>query len=332
MQKLPKFFKMLGLFFAFLVMLIAAPSTGSSAYPEKPIRMIVPWPAGGVTDVIARIVAEKLGAALGQPVIVDNRAGASTIIGTEIVAKSSPDGYTVLWGTTNFATNPTMFSKQVKYDTVKDFTPIVLTVHLPHLMLVYPGMPVASLKDLIMLAKSKPGQISYGSPGNGSMQHVEMEMIKKIAGIDMVHVPYKGEAAAIIDLIAGRISPCFISLPPVMGHVKSGKLRPIVVSTAKRVSALPDIPTIAESGIPGFAGFDIAGFNFLTAPAGTPSEIVSRLNKESNIILKMPAVRSRFVELGAEPAGGTPEELGRHIQTQILTLGKIIVESGAKVD
>jgi tripartite-type tricarboxylate transporter receptor subunit TctC len=332
MKNLPKFVKLLGSFVTLFAMLVMAPSVGAAAYPEKPIRMIVPWPAGGVTDVIARIVAERLGAALGQPVIVDNRGGASTIIGTEIVAKSSPDGYTLLWGTTNFATNPTMFTKQVTYDTVKDFTPIVLTVHLPHLMLVYPGMPVASLKDLIALAKSKPGQISYGSPGNGSLQHLEMEMIKSITGIDMVHVPYKGEAPAIIDLLAGRVSPCFISLPPVMGHIKSGKLRPIVVSTAKRVSALPDIPTIAESGIPGFASFDTAGFNFLAAPAGTPPEIVSRLNKEINTILKVAAVRSRFVELGAEPGGGTPEELGRYIQTQILNLGKIIKESGAKAD
>ena len=332
MKKSTKFVRMLGSFFALFTILVVIPTIGTAAYPEKPIRMIVPWPAGGVTDVIARIVAEKLGAALGQPIIVDNRGGASTIIGTEIVAKSFPDGYTILWGTTNFATNPTMFTKQVTYDTVKDFTPIVLTVHLPHLMLVYPGMPVASLKDLIALAKSKPGQISYGSPGNGSLQHLEMEMIKSITGIDMVHVPYKGEAPAIIDLLAGRVSPCFISLPPVMGHIKSGKLRPIVVSTAKRVSALPDIPTIAESGIPGFANFDTAGFNFVTAPAGTPPEIVSRLNKEINTILKVPAVRSRFVELGAEPAGGTPEELGRYIQTQILNLGKIIKESGAKAD
>ena len=332
MKKSTKFVRMLGSFFALFTILVVIPTIGTAAYPEKPIRMIVPWPAGGVTDVIARIVAEKLGAALGQPIIVDNRGGASTIIGTEIVAKSSPDGYTILWGTTNFATNPTMFTKQVTYDTVKDFTPIVLTVHLPHLMLVYPGMPVASLKDLIALAKSKPGQISYGSPGNGSLQHLEMEMIKSITGIDMVHVPYKGEAPAIIDLLAGRVSPCFISLPPVMGHIKSGKLRPIVVSTAKRVSALPDIPTIAESGIPGFANFDTAGFNFVTAPAGTPPEIVSRLNKEINTILKVPAVRSRFVELGAEPAGGTPEELGRYIQTQVLNLGKIIKESGAKAD
>jgi tripartite-type tricarboxylate transporter receptor subunit TctC len=221
-----------------------------------------------------------------------------------------------------------MFRK-VPYDTVKDFTPIVLVAHLPYVMVVYPGMPVTSVKDLIALAKSKPGQISYASSGNGTMQHLSMELLKGAAGVDMVHVPYKGSTPAITDVLTGQVSPYFDSVPALIGHIKAGKMRPIAVSTAKRLSVLPDIPTIAESGI---AGFDTAGFNCLVAPAGTPREIVLRLNEEVNRILKLPDVRERIVGLGAEPAGGTSEELGAFIQTQIPKFAKIIKDSGATVD
>ena len=307
----------------------AGHSQAQQAYPTKPIRMICPFPPGGTTDVVARLVAQKLTEAWGQQVVVDNRPGAGGIIGTEIVAKAAPDGYTVLLGSiTTHAVNPALY-KKLNFDPVKDFAPVSLVVSSPQLLAVHPSVAAKSVKELIALAKAKPGQLNYASAGTGTSPHLTFELFKSMAGIDVVHVPYKGTGPAITDLIGGQVQMMITGVVALMPHVKSGKLRGLGVTSAKRVAALPDLPTIVESGIP---GFDVSSWFGVFLPGGTPKPIVAKMNAEIRKILEVPEVRQRLIGQGADPASNTPEEFAAYVNAEMARWGKVVRDTGAKAD
>lgn len=304
----------------------ASHSSAQQAYPTKPIRMICPFPPGGTTDVVARLVAQKLTEAWKEQVIVDNRTGAGGIIGTELAAKSPADGYTVLLGSiTTHAVNPALY-KKLNFDPVKDFTPVSLVVSSPQLLAVHPSVPAKSVKDLIALAKSKPGQLNYASAGVGTSPHLTFELFKSMAGIDVVHVPYKGTGPAITELIAGQVQMMITGVVALMPHVKSGKLRGLGVTSAKRVAALPDLPTVAESGVP---TFDVSSWFGVFLPANTPKPIVTKMNQEIRKIVEIPDVRQRLISLGADPATNTPEEFAAYVKSEMARWGKVVRDTGA---
>lgn len=307
----------------------AGHSQAQQAYPTKPIRMIVPFPPGGTTDVVARLVAQKLTEAWGQQVVVDNRPGAGGIIGTEIVAKATPDGYTALLGSiTTHAVNPALY-KKLNFDPVKDFTPVSLVVSSPQLLAVHPSVAAESVKELIALAKAKPGQLNYASAGTGTSPHLTFELFKSMAGIDVVHVPYKGTGPAITDLIGGQVQMMITGVVALMPHIKSGKLRGLGVTSAKRVAALPDLPTIAESGIP---SFDVSSWFGVFLPGGTPKPIVANMNAEIRKILEVPEVRQRLISQGADPASNTPEEFAAYVKAEMAKWGKVVRDTGVRAD
>ena len=307
----------------------AGHSQAQQAYPTKPIRMICPFPPGGTTDVVARLVAQKLTEAWGQQVVVDNRPGAGGIIGTEIVAKAAPDGYTVLLGSiTTHAVNPALY-KKLNFDPVKDFAPVSLVVSSPQLLAVHPSVAAKSVKELIALAKAKPGQLNYASAGTGTSPHLTFELFKSMAGIDVVHVPYKGTGPAITDLIGGQVQMMITGVVALMPHIKSGKLRGLGVTSAKRVAALPDLPTIAESGIP---GFDVSSWFGVFLPGGTPKPIVAKMNAEIRKILEVPEVRQRLIGQGADPASNTPEEFAAYVKAEMAKWGKVARDTGTRAD
>ena len=280
----------------------------AQTYPTRPVRLIVPFPPGGPTDLIGRAMAQQLGEAFKQQFIVDNRAGAGSAIGTDIAAKSAPDGYTVLLGTSGgLSVNPALRSN-LPYDAFKDLAPVSLVVVNPQILVFHPSFPANSVRDLIKLARARPGEINYASVGLGSPNHLGMEMLKAMTKIDMVHVPYKGTAPALTDLIAGQVSLLFNSMPAVLPHVASGKLKGIAVGSAKRSPAAPNIPTVAESGVP---GFEYVTWYGLYVPTGTPKDIVTRLNQETVRILASPEVARRFSSQGADPEPTTPAQLAK---------------------
>jgi tripartite-type tricarboxylate transporter receptor subunit TctC len=304
---------------------------GASAqsYPDRTIRLVVPFPAAGTTDILAREVAQRLTEVLGQTVVVDNRPGAAGNIGSDLVAKSAPDGYTLLMGTVGtHAINPSLYSK-MPYDHVKDFVPVVLVAGVPNVLVVNPALPVNSVADLIKLAKDKPGRINFASSGSGTSIHLSGELFKTMAGVDMIHVPYKGSAAALTDLIGGQVQIMFDNLPSALPQIKAGRLRAIAVTSLKRASVLPDIPTINESGLPGFEASSWFG---VLAPAGTPAPIVLRINAEVNQWLQSAAAREKLLSQGAEAAGGSPEQFANHIRAETEKWAKVVKASGAKVD
>ena len=311
------------------VMLAGASAFASAqAYPTKPIRLIVPYPAGGGSDLLARPLAQSLTETFGQQVIVENRGGAGGNLGMELVAKSPPDGYTLVLGlTAQYAVNPSLYPK-LPYDPVKDFAPVALLVRNPYVLSVHPSLPVRSAKELIALAKTRAGQLVYSSAGNGSGAHLCGEMMKTMAGINVVHVPYKGAAPAITDLISGQVQYSFLAFRSSGPHIKSGRLRALAVSTAKRSPALPDLPAVAET----LPGYDLPVWYGVAAPAGTPREIVARLNAEILRTLATPDSRKRMAMDAAEPIGGTPEQFGDYIRSEIVKYAKIVKESGAKID
>lgn len=310
------------------IALDATAQSGATSYPSRPIRFVVGYPPGGATDLIARALAVKLSEALAQQVLVDNRPGAGGIVGTEIVAKAAPDGHTIILVTTSHGVNPSLYSK-LPYDSVKSFTPVTQVASLQLLLVVNPSMPVRSVKDLIALAKSKPGELNFGSSGSGQSLHLAGELFKTMAGIDIVHVPYKGSAPARTDLLAGQIHMMFESMIGVLPFVTSGRLRALAVSGAKRSPAAPDIPTMAEAGVP---GYDASGWVGVLGPAGMPRPIVERLNGEIVAILNTPETRERLAKSGAEVVGSSPEEFARFIERQLTTWARVVKASGAKVD
>ena len=311
---------------AFACLLLAAGAT-LAAYPEKPIRVVVPWPAGGPSDNLARIVTGRLGEQLGQTIVVDNRVGASGVIGAEYVAKAAPDGYTLLWVISNHTTNHLMF--KVSYDPVKDFAPVSMVAKTSYMLVVNAASPATTLKAFVDSVKAQPGKVSYASAGNGTLQHLGMETFKGAAGLDMVHIPYKGSAPAIADQLGGQVPVTFEATSAIASAVRSGRVRPLGVASPKRLALFPDLPTIAESGYP---GFEITGFTGAVAPAGTPADVVAKLNAEINKAISHPETREKMVTLGVEPTGSTASEFGSYIQSQIPRFAKILRDSGAKVD
>jgi tripartite-type tricarboxylate transporter receptor subunit TctC len=297
------------------------------AYPARPIRWVAPFPPGGTTDIVARIVAEKLTEALGQQVTLDNRPGAGGNIAAEIVAKAPADGYTVLTGFPGLAINPSLYAK-LSYDPLKDLAPVILISSAPLLMVVHPALPARTVKELIVIAKRRPGELSFPSAGNGSSSHLGGELFKSVAGIDILHVPYKGSMQGMVDLISGRMQLMVNPLPEMIPFVESGKLRGIAVAGLKRSTVMPDLPTIAET----LPGFEVTTWNGLMAPAATPKEIVARLNAEVVKLLKTPATMKRMTELGLDTIASTPEQFADHLRRETEKWAKVVKASGARIE
>ena len=307
----------------------AAAQAAEPAFPVKPIRMISPYAAGGGSDTLARILGQKLFEAWGQPVVVDNRPGSGGIIGAETVARATPDGYTLFVTPSAVLTiNPHIYSK-LRYDTFKDFAPITMASNSPYFLVVHPKIPAANTKDLIAYAKANPGKMNYSSSGNGSSTHLAGVLFNNMAGIEIVHIPYKGAAPAIVDLLAGNIQMRFSSVVPVLPHVRSGRLRGIAISSARRYGPLPDIPTISESGLPGYV---VESFYAVVAPAGTPSAIIAKINAEIVRNLKSQEIAAHMANDGAEAIGSSPDELAKALREDHARWAKPVKDSGARAD
>jgi len=300
----------------------------AQAYPARPIRLVVPFPPGGPTDVLARIVAAKLPEVIGQQVVLDNKPGASGMIGAEQVAKSAPDGYTLLSNASIQVINPSLYPKS-PFDAIADFVPVTQLASVPLILVVNNDLPVHSVKELVAYLKANPGKLNFGSSGNAAAPHLAGESFKIMTGAVMQHVPYKGSAPALTDLIGGQVQLMFDSMPSAMPHVKAGKIRPLAVTTARRVAAVPDLPTIAEAGVP---GYDISTWYGVWAPKGTPRDIVLRLQQDIARVLQMPDTRERYAGLGAEPVGNTPDEFAAYCRSELAKWAKVVKESGAKAD
>ena len=295
--------------------LVLVISTGALAqsYPSKPIRVVVPFPPGGGTDIVARTVTPKMAEILGQPFVIENRAGAGGNIGTELVAKSPADGYTLLVASASSAINTTLVPN-LPWDFPRDFAPVVLMVVNSHLLAAHPSLPANNVKELLALAKSKPGYVTYASYGPGSSAHLTAELFKLMAGVDLLHVPYKGAAPAVNDLLGGQVNIVFADVAAMLSHIKSGKLKALGIGSTKRFEGLPEVPTIAESGLP---GFEAGGFLGLVAPAGTPPAVINALNGAAQKSLAMADVRERLLALASPPVGGTPAQFEQHIKREI---------------
>jgi tripartite-type tricarboxylate transporter receptor subunit TctC len=307
---------------------VAAHAQGA-AYPNKPVRLIVAFEPGGSTDIIARLVGQKLSERIGQQVIVDNRGGAGGTIGTEIAARATPDGYTLTLGTTSTHVIAPETYPNVKYDPIKDFVPITLVASTPYLLTVHPGVQAKSLQEFISLVKSQPGKLNFASAGTGTTTQLAMEMLKLAAGIDIVHVPFKGNGPAGTATMGGQVQALFGSMPAVLPHAKGGRLRPLAVGTSKRSSALPDVPTVAESGYP---GFEVSLWLGVFAPRGTPAPVVSRLYDELVKIAKSPEMKDPFERSGADPVTTTPAELTKLMKVEQDKYSKVIKAANVKIN
>ena len=297
-------------------------------YPVKTVRIVVPLAAGGPGDVLARAVGQKLSEITGQPVVVDNRPGANTNVGNEFVAKAPPDGYTLLATASTLTINPALYPK-LPYDAIRDFAPISLIGSAPLILVVHPSLPVKSVKDLVALAKSRPGQLHYGSAGNGSVLHLAGEMLNPSTGIKLVHVPYKGVTNAFSDLLGGQISIMFPGAPIALPQVKAGKLRALGTTGAARTAAAPELPPVADAGFP---GYEISVWYGLLAPAGTVPTVTNKLHAEINKIVQLPDIKERWATLGAEPLHNTPEQFAAFLKADLVKWAKVVRESGAKID
>lgn len=304
----------------------AAGSVIAQDYPNRLIRMIVPTPAGGNNDFAARVIAPKLGESLGQQVVIDNRVGGGSNVGAEMVAKAAPDGYTLLMAMSAQTINMSLYPK-ITYDTAKDFAAVTMVVDGQVILLIHPSVPVKTVKELIAFAKSRPGQLSYASAGYGLSNHLIMEYFKSRAGIDILHVVYKGASGAVIDTASGRVDMMFAGM--VQWPLFKGKLRALAVSSAKRSPMAPDVPTVAEAGLP---GFEAGIWQGVLAPAGTPKEVIVKLYAAINKILQMPDVRERYASVAFDPVGSTPEEFSAFLKADIAKWAKVVKESGARVD
>ena len=298
-------------------------------YPSRPIRMIVPFPAGGTADLLARQIGQTMGEALRQQVVIENRTGAGGNIGADLAAKAKPDGYTLLMGTVStHAINPNLYPN-MPYDPVKDFAPVAMVARMPNLLVLHPSVPAASVAELIALAKARPGTLAFASAGNGTTQHLAGELFKKMADVDMIHVPYKGNAPAVTDLVGGQVQVMFDNIPVSLQQVRAGKLRALAVTGPARSPVLPQLPTVAEAALP---GYNITSWFGLYAPSGTSPQIIERLNREANKALATVPIRRRLTDQGIELAGGTPGQFAEFMRTELVKWGKIVRESGARVE
>jgi len=316
------------LFLALLVQVTPASAQTTGPYPNRPIKMMVVSAAGGILDTIGRIVATGIALNLGQVVVVENRAGAGGIPGTEVVARAAPDGYTIGSVSTSHSINPGLYPK-MPYDTLRDLVMVSHTVNLKNVLVAHPSVTANSVKELIALAKSKPGTLTFASAGNGQSNHLSGEIFKSMAGIDMIHVPYKGSAPGLTDTVAGSTSIMFVDILSALPHIKSGRLKALGVTGTVRSPALPDVPTIQESGLPDFNGNTWLG---MVAPAGTPREIVMRLSLETSKVLNAPDMRERLLAQGVEPVGSTPDQATAHLEAEMKRYAAAVKASGAKVD
>ena len=312
------------------LLLSAASTLGhAQAWPAKPIKYIVPFAAGGTTDILARTISEKLSVALGQPVIVENKPGAGGGVGAAETAKAAPDGYTIMGGTiSTHAINATLYSK-LPYDPVKDFIPITLIARVPNMLVINNDIPAKNVAELVALMKANPGKWSFASSGNGTSQHLSGELFKGMAGVDMQHIPYKGSPPALTDVMGGQVNMTFDNITTAWVLAKGGKLRAIAVTTAQRSPIAPDVPTLAESGLP---GYEIGSWQGVFAPAGTPPDVVKRLNAEIVKIINTPDVQKKLLDLGAEPVANSSEDFTAFVKTEVVKWGDVVRKSGAKVD
>jgi tripartite-type tricarboxylate transporter receptor subunit TctC len=300
----------------------------ATAFPNKPIRIIVAYTPAGTTDILARAIGQKMSETWGQPVIIDNRAGAAGNIGTEVAARATPDGHTLLMGTAGTHGINVSLYRKLSWHPVNDFAPVSLSAMVPNIMVVNNALPVKNVREFVAHVKANPGKLSYGSPGNGSTAHLSMELFKSMTGSTIVHIPYKGSAGVLTDVMGGQIAVTIDNMPPYIPQVKAGKIRALAVSTGKRSSAMPDLPTIAEAGVP---GYEAGAWFGLLAPAGTPKPIVAQLSAESARIIKLPDVSKRVSELGADPVGSTPEQFAELIKTEIAKWAKVIKDANVEL-
>ena len=313
---------------ALAFLLLGSTLAGAQAYPSKPVRFVVPFAPGGGTDLIGRIAAQYLQEALGQPVVVDNRGGAGSTIGTDIVAKAPADGYTLLLGNISLAFNAELY-KKLPYNAIRDLSPVTMIAVQPNILVVHPSVPAKSVRELIEAARARPGKYSYASAGLGSGTHLAAELLKMLVSIDILHVPYKGTGPALNDLIGGQVQVMVSTFASALPHVKSGRLRALGVTTARRSPAAPDIPTLAESGVP---GFDYSTWYALFAPAGTPRSVVDKLNETARSVLARDDVRQRLDSQGVDAATSTPAELGSYLRSETAKWGKVVRATGAKAE
>ena len=296
-----------------------------SNYPNRPIRLIIPFPPAGAVDLLSRTIGPKLGESLGQQIVMDNRSGAAGNIAAEIAAKAQPDGYTLLMGYVGHPINMTLYSKP-GYDVQRDFAPVTLTASSTLILVAHPSLPVKSVKDLIALARSKP--VNFASPGSGTPQHLGGELLKRMAGVEMTHVPYKGAGPILADLLGGQILLGYLSLPAALPHLKTGKLTPLGVTSAKRSAVAADVPTIAES----LPGYEVENWYGVFAPARTPKDVVARLNRDVTKVLQMPDIQEKLRAQGLEPLTSTPEQFAAYVKSETVKWARVVKESGAKVD
>ena len=308
--------------------LLAAACAWAEDWPTKPVRFIVPYPPGGGTDVIARILQQPLSEGLGQQVVIENRGGAGGALGTEAVAKAAPDGYTLLFTLSSHTINPLLY--KLDYDVEHDFAPVSLIVSVPQLIAAYPGAPIQSMTDVVKLAKAQPGRLPFASVGNGTPSHIAGELLKLRASIDLVHVPYKGGGPALADTLGGQVPLLIVSMPAAMSHVRAGKLRALAVTTAKRSPGAPEIPTVAE--VLKIPDYEVDSWYAMFAPAKTPAPVIARMNKEIVHAIKLAAVRQKLVEQGGDPVGSTPEALDRVVKAELRKWAEVIRDAHIKVD
>jgi len=307
---------------------IAAGTAVAQDYPAKPLRLILPFPPGGATDLLGRIISERLGASLGQPVVTENRGGAGGNVGAEVAARSAPDGYTIVLVAPSLAISPSLYAK-LGYDPVKDFAPISLVATVPNVIVTYPALPVQKLSEFIALAKTKPGGFNFGSGGSGTSNHLAGELFNVVAGVKLLHVPYKGVNLAMTDVLAGQIHLVVIGVPSAAPHIKSGRLRALAAIAPKRLTGLPEVPTVAEAGL---ANFEVTTWYGILAPAGTPGVAVARLNAELVRMMRAPEQIEKLAGIGTEPRTSTPEEFAEFIRQEIAKWGKVVREAGLKAE
>jgi tripartite-type tricarboxylate transporter receptor subunit TctC len=308
--------------------LLSLPLQAATAFPTKPIRIIVAYTPAGTTDILARAIGQKMSETWGQPVIVDNRPGAAGNIGTEVAARANPDGHTLVMGTAGTHGINVSLYRKLGWHPVNDFAPVSLSAMVPNIMVINNALPVKNVREFLAHVKANSGKLSYGSPGNGSTAHLSMELFKSMTGSTIVHIPYKGSAGVLADVMGGQIAVTIDNMPPYLPQVKAGKIRALAVSTTKRSAAVPDLPTIAEAGVP---GYDSGSWFGLLAPAKTPKAVVDQLSAESARILKLPEVSKRISELGAEPVGSTPEQFAELIKTEIAKWAKVIKDANVEL-